>query len=57
MKRVAPLLVLEVVLAAACRGGARGAAPLPMPTEPGQWIAVGLFVFGIWWIAMKITRG
>ena len=57
MKRVLPLVLAELLLASACRGGARGAAPLPMPTEPAQWLAVGLFVFGIWWVAMKITRG
>jgi hypothetical protein len=55
--RLAPFLLLEVLLCAACRGGARGAAPLPMPTEPAQWVALGVFVFGIWWVAMKITRG
>jgi hypothetical protein len=54
---LAPLLAAELLLLAACRGGARGAAPLPMPTEPAQWLAVGLFVIGIWWVAMKITRG
>jgi hypothetical protein len=51
------MVVLELFLTA-CRGGARGAAAqLPMPTEPAQWIALGVFVFGIWWVAMKITRG
>jgi hypothetical protein len=58
MTRVFPLVLMaELLLVAACRGGARGAPPLPMPTEPAQWLAVGLFVFGIWWVAMKITRG
>jgi hypothetical protein len=56
--RLGALLLAEVLLTAACRGGARGAAAqLPMPQEPGQWIVLGLFVFGIWWAAMKITRG
>jgi hypothetical protein len=51
------MIVVELLLTA-CRGGARGAAAqLPMPTEPAQWIALGVFVFGIWWVAMKITRG
>jgi hypothetical protein len=57
MKRLALLLLVEVLASAACRGGARGAAPLPMPTEPAQWVALAVFVFGIWWVAMKITRG
>jgi hypothetical protein len=51
------LVLLLVLLTTACRGGARGAAQLPMPTEPTQWLALGVFVFGLWWVAMKITRG
>jgi hypothetical protein len=51
------MVMLELLLSG-CRGGGRGAAAqLPMPTELGQWIALGVFVFGIWWVAMKITRG
>jgi len=50
--------VMLELLSSGCRGGARGAAAqLPMPTEPAQWLALGVFVFGIWWVAMKITRG
>ncbi len=51
------LVALLVSLTAGCRGGARGAAPLPMPTDLAQWVAIALFVFGIWWLAMKILKG
>jgi hypothetical protein len=54
-KRVA--LIIAMVLIAGCRGGARGAAPLPMPTDFAQWVALAVFVFGIWWLAMKILKG
>jgi len=47
----------SLVLLTGCRGGARGAAPLPMPTDLAQWIALAVFVFGIWWVAMKILKG
>ncbi len=50
-------LVGSLVLLTGCRGGARGAAPLPMPTDLAQWIALAVFVFGIWWVAMKILKG
>ena len=58
MARV-PLLAVAlcVLLLAGCRGGAGRAAALPQPTDLGQWLAIGLFVIGLWWIAMKITRG
>ena len=47
-----------VLIAAGCRGGAAGrAAALPQPTDLGQWLAIAVFVIGIWWLAMKITRG
>jgi hypothetical protein len=48
-----------LLLAEGCRGGgARGAAArLPMPEEPAQWVALAVFVFGLWWVAMKIMRG
>jgi hypothetical protein len=46
-----------LLLGAGCRGGAGRAAPLPMPTDVAQWLALAVFVFGLWWVAMKITRG
>jgi hypothetical protein len=53
------LTVLTLVLmAAACRGGAAArAAPLPQPTNLAQWLAIAVFVIGIWWILLKILRG
>jgi hypothetical protein len=49
---VLPSLLL---LAVACRGGAAGrAAALPQPTNLGQWLALAVFVIGIWWVAFKI---
>jgi hypothetical protein len=54
-------LWFEVVLlltAAGCRGGAAGrAAALPQPQDLAQWVAIAVFVLGIWWIALKILRG
>jgi hypothetical protein len=47
-----------VVFVAACRGGAAGrAAQLPQPQDFAQWLAIAVFVIGIWWIAMKILKG
>jgi hypothetical protein len=44
-----------VLLTTACRGGAAArAAALPQPTNLGQWIAIAVFVIGIWWVAFKI---
>jgi len=40
-----------------CRGAAGRAAALPQPTDFAQWLAIGVFVVGIWWLALKITRG
>jgi hypothetical protein len=46
------------LLTAACRGGMAGrAAALPHPTDFAQWLALGVFVIGIWWVALKIFRG
>ena len=45
------------LVVAACRGAARRAAPLPQPTDLGQWLAIAVFVIGIWWVAVKILRG
>ena len=39
------------------RGAAGRAAALPQPTDFAQWLAIGVFVIGIWWVAMKILRG
>jgi hypothetical protein len=56
--RSALLATLVLVLAAGCRGGAAGrAAALPQPTDLGQWLAIAVFVLGIWWVAMKILKG
>jgi hypothetical protein len=44
-----------VVLLAGCRGGAAGrAAALPQPTDMAQWLAIAVFVVGLWWLAFKI---
>jgi hypothetical protein len=52
------LMALSVLAATACRGGAAGrAAPLPQPQDLAQWIAIAVFVIGIWWVALKILRG
>jgi hypothetical protein len=56
------LLVALLLLDTACRagaggiGGGRGAAArsLPMPTEPAQWLALAVFIFGAWWAVMKL---
>jgi hypothetical protein len=46
---------LAALLLVACRGGAAGrAAALPQPQNLGQWLAIAVFVIGIWWVAMKI---
>lgn len=56
MVRSLPLAVVLALLAAACRGGAAGrAAALPQPTDLGQWLAIAVFVIGLWWLALKIT--
>ncbi|MBV9329532.1 MAG: hypothetical protein JO352_38005 [Chloroflexi bacterium] len=39
------------------RGAAGRAAALPQPTDFAQWLAIAVFVIGIWWVAMKILRG
>ncbi len=47
-----------LALTAACRGGAAGrAAALPQPQDLAQWLAIAVFVIGIWWVAMKILKG
>ena len=46
-----------LLLSAGCRGAAGRAAPLPQPTDFAQWIAIAVFVIGIWWVALKILRG
>ncbi|HEV7662938.1 MAG TPA: hypothetical protein VGQ62_05335 [Chloroflexota bacterium] len=56
--RAAGLGAILMLVTAGCRGGAAGrAAALPQPTDLGQWLAIALFVIGLWWVAMKITRG
>ncbi|HLZ31337.1 MAG TPA: hypothetical protein VKV73_28810 [Chloroflexota bacterium] len=50
------LATMSVLLLVACRGAAAGrAAALPQPQNLGQWLAIAVFVIGIWWVAMKIT--
>jgi len=50
--------LLGVLLLTACRGGAAArAAPLPHPDNLAQWVAIAVFVIGIWWAAVKILRG
>ncbi|HEY1292650.1 MAG TPA: hypothetical protein VGJ60_06105 [Chloroflexota bacterium] len=39
------------------RGAAGRAAALPQPTDFAQWLAIAVFVIGIWWVAMKILKG
>ncbi|HEY0580560.1 MAG TPA: hypothetical protein VGE94_00155 [Chloroflexota bacterium] len=55
--RAAWLATWLMLFTTACRGGAGRAAALPQPTDLGQWLAIAIFVIGIWWVAMKITRG
>jgi len=52
-------LALVALLASGCvgRGAAGRAAALPQPTDLAQWLAIGVFVLGIWWLALKIMRG
>ena len=49
------LAMVSVLLLTACRGGAAArAAQLPQPQNLGQWLAIAVFVIGIWWVAMKL---
>jgi hypothetical protein len=49
---------LTLLLLAGCRGGAGGrAAALPHPTDLAGWLALAVFIFGAWWLLLKITRG
>jgi hypothetical protein len=52
---VATTLVVSVL--AGCRGAAGRAAALPQPTDFAQWLAIAVFVIGLWWVALKILRG
>jgi hypothetical protein len=53
------LLVSSLALVCGCmgRGAAGRAAALPQPTDFAQWLAIAVFVIGIWWVALKILRG
>jgi hypothetical protein len=53
------LLSSTLVLVSGCmgRGVAGRAAALPQPTDMAQWLAIAVFVIGIWWAAVKILRG
>jgi hypothetical protein len=55
--RGAWLVSVLVLLLAGCRGAAARAAALPQPTDFAQWLAIAVFVIGIWWVALKILRG
>ena len=58
MRAATLLSVVLGLLATACRGGAAGrAAALPQPQDFAQWLAIAVFVLGLWWLALKITRG
>jgi hypothetical protein len=46
-----------LVLASACRGAASRAPPLPQPHDFAGAIAIGVFVVGLWWVALKLLRG
>ena len=49
------LATVSLLLLTACRGGAAArAAPLPQPQNLGQWLAIAVFVIGIWWVAFKL---
>lgn len=56
--RTLVLLELGLLVSMACRAGAaaRG-APLPQPTSIAQWVAIAVFVLGLWWLVLKILRG
>jgi hypothetical protein len=52
------LAAVSGLVLAGCRGGAAARpAPLPQPQNMAQWLAIAVFVIGIWWLAAKITRG
>ena len=53
------LLASAMLLVSGCmgRGAAGRAAALPQPTDLAQWLAIGVFVIGIWWVALKILKG
>jgi hypothetical protein len=53
------LLAGTLVLVTGCmgRGAAGRAAALPQPTDFAQWLAIAVFVIGIWWAAIKIFKG
>jgi hypothetical protein len=52
------LSALTLLFLVGCRGGAAArAAPLPQPQNMAQWLAIAIFVIGIWWLASKIMRG
>lgn len=53
------LLPSALVFVSGCmgRGAAGRAAALPQPTDFAQWLAIVVFVIGIWWAALKILRG
>lgn len=52
------VVLLGLLLTTGCRAGVAGrAAALPQPTDFAQWLAIAVFVIGIWWAALKILRG
>ncbi len=53
------LLATALLFVSGCmgRGAAGRAAALPQPTDMAQWLAIAVFVIGIWWAAVKILKG
>ena len=52
-------IVSALLLVTGCmgRGAAGRAAALPQPTDFATWLAIAVFVIGLWWVALKILRG
>jgi len=54
-------IAAALLLVSGCMGVGRGAAgraaALPQPTDFATWLAIAVFVIGIWWVAVKILRG
>jgi uncharacterized membrane protein YedE/YeeE len=57
--QLSSLAVALAILTTGCMraGAAARAAPLPQPTNVAQWLAIAVFVIGIWWVVLKIIRG
>ena len=55
MRRGVWLEAALLVVLVGCRGGVGRAAALPQPQDFAQWLAIAVFVIGLWWLALKIT--